>query len=520
MSKFDLKEIASFDYERPQIEKGYTGQTLSLQLTPPAMKINQVDEQMKQTFVGGKGFDLWLTWNQVNGDTKWDDPQNPICIACGPLGGTPTYPGSGKSIVTSISPLTNMIIDSNVGGYFGPYLKFSGFDAMMLTGKSDKELVLFIDGPAGKIKFFEASGLSPDGYSLTAELTAHFGGDKPRAISVVCSGPGAKNSRLGCLNFSWFDVGRKMSRYKQAGRGGIGTVFANKNLRAIVCRWEGVSLDLNAPADKSALTQVAKSHSKEIRELDPKQNEMSRIGTTHLVTIMNDYDTLPVHNFRYGSHKEAPNVGQAPFRLMFDPGYDGCWMGCTVACAHGVRNFSPFTGPFAGRRVFVDGPEYETIAGCGTSLGIFDPSAIVEMNFYCDAYGLDTISVGTAIAFVMECYELGLITKEHTGGLEMNFGNRLGALEIIHQMARGEGFRSHCGPGRPAHEAALCQAFRGGPGLDAGYRHGVQGPGVQRIHQQGIPGPAGGLRFGPERPPARRGLAHLPGRGAQHDAHL
>jgi aldehyde:ferredoxin oxidoreductase len=444
---FELKEIASFSYERPEIDKGYANQTLSLELSKPAMEVVPVDEEMKQTFVGGKGFDLWMTWNQVDGNTKWDDPQNPICIACGPLGGTPTYPGSGKSIVTTISPLTEMIIDSNVGGYFGPYLKFSGFDAMMLTGKSDKELVVFIDGLDETIKVFESSGLADDGYCMTSELTAHFGGDKPRNISVVSSGPGAKNTRFGCLNFSWFDVGRKRARYKQAGRGGIGTVFADKGIKALVCRWGGVSLNLNAPADKESLTRVAKAHSQEIRELDPKQNEMAKIGTTHLVTIMNDHDTLPVHNFRYGSHKEAPNLGQAPYRLMFDPGYDGCWMGCTVACSHGVKDFNPFSGPYAGKQVFVDGPEYETIAGCGSSLGIFDPSTVVEINFYCDAYGLDTISVGTAIAFVMECYEMGLITKEHTGGLEMNFGNRMGALEIIHQMARGKGFGAIVGQG-------------------------------------------------------------------------
>ena len=170
------------------------------------------------------------------------------------------------------------------------------------------------------IKFFEASGLPGDGYSLTADLTAHFGADKPRNISVVSAGPGAKNTRFGCLNFSWFDVGRKMSRYKQAGRGGIGSVFADKNVKAVVCRWGGVSLDLNAPADKAALTKVAKMHSKEIRELDPKQNEMSRIGTTHLVTIMNDHDTLPVHNFRYGSHPPGAQPGPGPLPADVRPG--------------------------------------------------------------------------------------------------------------------------------------------------------------------------------------------------------
>jgi aldehyde:ferredoxin oxidoreductase len=122
-------------------------------------------------------------------------------------------------------------------------------------------------------------------------------------------------------------------------------------------------------------------------------------------------------------------------------------MGCTVACSHGVKDFVPLTGPFKGETVFVDGPEYETIAGCGSNLGIFDPHTVIELNFYCDAYGLDTISVGTGTAFAMECYEMGLINQTHTGGMDLSFGNRLSALELVHQMAIGEGFGQIIGQG-------------------------------------------------------------------------
>jgi aldehyde:ferredoxin oxidoreductase len=252
---------------------------------------------------------------------------------------------------------------------------------------------------------------------------------------------------IGCLNFTWYDPKRKRTRYKQAGRGGMGTVFADKGIKAIVARWDSVSLATNNPADKEALKKVSKLHSREIVELDPKQNEMAKIGTTHLVPIMNDFDLLPTNNFKFGRHPQADLIGRDVYQKLFDPGFDGCWMGCTVACAHGVRDFVPCTGPYEGKKVFVDGPEYETIAGCGSNLGVFDPFTILEMNFYCDAYGLDTISVGTCIAFVMECFELGLINLEHTGGLELHFGNRLAALTLLHQMARGEGFGKIVGQG-------------------------------------------------------------------------
>ena len=458
MPALTLKQTSALKYQRPPIEHGYANQTLRIDVSQNSVEIKPVTSQMKQIFIGGRGFDLWLLWQAVTPDTRWNDPANTICIASGPMGGTPSYPGSGKSIVTTISPLTGSVIDSNVGGYFGPYLKFAGFDALEITGKDDNDRVILIDGVDQQVSLYDAADLPTDGYAMTAALTTHFGQDKPRSISVVASGPGAQHTRMGCLNFSWYDTKRKRVRYKQAGRGGIGTVLADKGVKAIVVRWGTVSLDTNQPADKQALKTVAKQYSREIVALDPKQNEMARIGTTHLVTIMNDHDCLPVHNFRYGQHPEAVNLGQAVYRQLFDPGFDGCWMGCTVACSHGVKDFVPLTGPYQGQRVFVDGPEYETIAGCGSNLGIFDAHTVVEINFYCDAYGLDTISVGTSIAFVMECFEMGLIQRQHTG-MDLAFGNRLSALELIHQMARGEGFGKIVGQGIRRMKAHFAQHF-------------------------------------------------------------
>jgi len=465
MPDYELKLIKTMEYKRPEVDKGYVDQTLYVNVSDPAMAIKPVDQKTKEVFIGGKGYDLWLLWNAVAPTTQWNDPQNTVCIASGPMGGTPIYPGSGKSIVSTLSPLTGAAIDSNVGGYFGPYLKFSGFDAMEIQGKASEDTVIFIDGIEQQVQIFSAAGLPENAYDLSIRLTEHFAAGKPRSISVVSAGPGAKNTLIGCLNFTWYDAKRKRARYKQAGRGGIGTVFADKGLKALVVRGDSVTADTNKPADKATLKEVAKAYSREIVELDPKQNEMARIGTTHLVTIMNDHDLLPTHNFRYGSHPQAPNLGQSVYRLLFDPGFDGCWMGCTVACSHGIKDFVPFTGPFKGRKVFVDGPEYETIAGCGSNLGIFDPHTVAELNFYCDAYGLDTISVGTSIAFAMECFEMGLINEPHTGGMNLSFGNRLSALELVHQMADGEGFGRVVGQGVRRMKAIFAADFGADPAV-------------------------------------------------------
>ncbi len=447
MSQIQLKEIKSIVYEKKEPNKGYTDQSLRVQLNPNHITIRAIEDKVKKTFIGGKGYDLWLLWHAVSENTRWNDPENAICISSGPLGGTPGYPGGGKSIVTTISPLTGVPIDSNVGGYFGPYTKFAGFDVLQIDGKAEKDTIILIDGIENRITVFEGENLPDDAYTLSDALTRYFDPEKPVNVSVVTAGPGAENTFFGCLNFSWWDAGRKRVRYKQAGRGGTGTVLADKRVKAVVARCGAISMQSNTPDDPEALKRVTKTHAQEIKELDPRQNRMALVGTTHLVPIMNDHDCLPVHNFKFGSHPESKVIGEETYEHIFDKGFDGCWRGCAVACSHGVKDFVPMTGPYKGTKVFVDGPEYETIAGCGSNLGIFDAHTILEINFYCDTYGLDTISVGTSLGFVMECFETGLINTDHTGGMDLRFGNRLSALEIIHQMARGEGFGTIVGKG-------------------------------------------------------------------------
>jgi len=448
--KVSCLTLADFKYDLGKVEKGYNNRTLYVDLSTMKITSNPVSKDMKEKFIGGRGFDLWLLWNALpkNRVVKWDDPENEICIACGPLGGTPVYPGSGKSIAVSISPLTGSVVDSNVGGYFGPYLKFAGWDAFEVQGKAKSDAVIFIDGDGGKVKIEDGANLPSETYLIVDILAKKYGADNPHSISVVSAGPGAEHALMGCLNFSWYDAARKVHRFKQAGRGGIGTVLRNKKIKAIVVKYSGkITVETNGPADAEMVKKVGAAHSQEIRTLDPKQNEMAIVGTTHLVTIMNEFDLLPVNNYRLGSHPEAEKLGREVYRKKFHKGFDGCWMGCAMACAHVVKDFELKTGPYKGQKVFVDGPEYETIAGMGSNCGIFDPDAVIEMNFYCDTYGIDTISAGTAIAFAMECYELELIDKRVTGGLNLRFGNKEAALELIHQMAKGEGFGVIVGQG-------------------------------------------------------------------------
>ena len=237
-------------------------------------------------------------------------------------------------------------------------------------------------------------------------------------------------------------------RLKQAGRGGTGTVFRNKNIKALVCKIPGVKGNLNNVVDLPAIMERGKNFNKEMRELDEEQSEMKTKGTAHLMEIMDDYDLLPVNNYKYGAHDESPKIDSEVWKKLFHQGTpDGCWIGCNMSCAKAVSNYTINTGPYKGEVVIVDGPEYENAAGLGSNCGIFDPDYIIESNFYCDTYGMDTISWGTLVAFVMECYEAGILNKEITGGLELNFGNADAAMELLHQCARGEGFGKIAGYG-------------------------------------------------------------------------
>ena len=443
--------LAEFAYEVPGVERGYAGRTLYVNVGDGTIMAKPVTDDLKETFIGGRGFDLWLLWHGVKDDTRWDDAENEVVISSGPCGGITQYPGSGKSIVATISPLTNVVIDSNVGGHFGPLLKFAGWDAIEIQGKAERDVVVFIDGPAGKVTVEEVPEETPtDTHLLGHWLMDRFSDtEKDRHfMSSVTAGTGSDHSLMGCLNFSLYDRKRKDLRYKQAGRGGIGTVFRDKNIRAVLVRSGPVKGDANEPADIGRVARTGADMHREVREFDPVQNRMRSRGTPYLMQIMDDYDLLPVHNFRFGSHPETPKINSDVWEARFTQGLpDGCWYGCTVACAHAVDDYEVQTGPYKGQRVIVDGPEYETVAGVGSNCGIFDPDAILELNFYCDTYSIDTISFGTAMAFAMECYEAGVLDKGKTGGLALNFGNANAAIEVLHQMGRGEGFGMIFGQG-------------------------------------------------------------------------
>ena len=440
--KSSHKVLAEYDYKKGEIKKGFANRTLYINLIANQIKEKKVTEGMKKKFTGGRGFGLKLLWDSIKPTTRWDSEENNLIITTGPFCGITQYPGCGKSLCLTISPSTDIICDSNVGGFFGPYLKFSGFDAVEIQGKAKEDVVIVIDGEKRKISIETAPLEETDSHLVNEQLTHMYASeDNERSrqnVSVVSAGTAAEHSYWGCLNFSFWDIRRKVARMKQAGRGGLGTVLRDKKIKAVVAKVEKFSGLQNNPDDPVTLAKLGNKIHKEIRDLDRYQCNMRTVGTGHLVEIMDEYDLLPTENYRFGSFPKASKIYSPNFYKLFTKVIpDGCWHGCTMACAKTVDGFTVMTGPYKGQKVTVDGPEYETL-GCGANMSLWDPLWVLEFNFYCDTYGLDTISTGTAIAFYMEMYEYGILNKERCDGLELCFGNAEAALEFMHRIARGD----------------------------------------------------------------------------------
>lgn len=442
--------IKGWDYNWTPLRRGYTDKILYINVGSAHITDKDVPPVMKEKFIGGKGYGLRLLWDATKPDTKWDDPENEIVISSGPIGGITQYSGAGKSLVVSISPQTDSVMDSNVGGFFGPFLKFAGFDAIELQGKADRDVIVFIDGINHRVEILDAAGGAMDSHLLAEQLTEIFSDseNEKKNIGVVSTGSAAEHSLIGMLNFSFYDSKRKKVRLKQAGRGGIGTVFRNKKIKALVCKIPGVKGNLNNVVDLEPIMERGRRFNREIKDLDDKQCQMRQVGTAHLMEIMNDHDLLPVMNYKFGSHPDAFKIDSSVWKRNFTQNIpDGCWIGCNMSCSKGIDDYIVTSGPYKGKKVIVDGPEYENAAGLGANCGIFDPGYIIEMNFYCDTYGICTITWSTLMAFIMECYQNGILNKERTGGLDLNFGSSVDALEVLHQLARGEGFGKIAGTG-------------------------------------------------------------------------
>ncbi len=437
-------------YDATDLQHGYTNRILTIDLGDSSIEATDLEPRVRDYFLGGRGLALYLLHQATKATTKATDPENPLILANGPLGGIPQFPGTAKAMAVSLSPLTGVPGVSNFGGYFGAFLKYAGFDALQVTGKSDQEVLIVINGFTHEVTIEVVPQLDEafDVERMVDERYTGAGYDR-RSIAFMSTGMGADHTTFGCINSHYFDVtkpnpsGRGIYRTKQAGRTGIGSVMSDKGILAIVVLATYPQGDNPYGAeDWERAKEAGKRLHKVVKEVDPTQLRMSRKGSAGLITFMNkdEYQSLPVNNFQAGSDPRAPQIcGKFYEEHLFEHrGMDGCFPGCNLQCTKGGW-VTLVSGSHVGERVWVDGPEYETAAGFGSNLGIWSAEFILEANWHCDNYGIDTISTATIMAFLMECRQRGYLTQEELEGLDLVWGNEAAAFEFIHRLARGTG---------------------------------------------------------------------------------
>lgn len=464
-----MKILESIKYQATPVKGGYTDRIIQADLGSGIISIRELQPDFKEKYIGGRGYALKLIWDGTSKETRYDSPENILVMAGGPLCNEPRFPGSGKFIVGTISPLTSTFIDSNVGGHFAPLLKMCGFDALAVTGVSDEDRVLIIDADEGHISLAEPTvfdeEIDREGLSYGEALLRELGGGELNEnCAAVITGIGSLHAKFGIINSLFYDKRRDRIRSKQAGRGGTGTVMRFKGLRAVIVRSSQSRVQANNPVDKKGVNQAGSMLKKVLSQEDPKQLRLGSWGTTVLTEYMNKFDILPINNYQYGHHPDAPAVFADAFlnRYFSKKIPDGCFLGCNLACAKGAEDVTLTKGPQSGRKVCIDGPEYETISAV-TSMGIFDSQFVMEYNWYCDEYGLDTISMGVSSSFLMECFQRGYLSKEDIG-FDLSWGDVDAAHRLLHETAMGRGLGEICGRGVNQAKSWVAKRYAAGTG--------------------------------------------------------
>jgi len=390
---------------------GYVGKILRIDLANKLAKVEDLDEAMARKFIGGRGLATKIYSDEVGPNVDAFAPENKLIVATGPLTGTPT-PTGGRYMVVTKSPLTGTIASSNSGGYWGPELKFAGYDMVIVEGKSDQPVYLMIEDD--KIEFRDASHLWG---KVVSEATKQLESEAPEKSRILTIGPAGE--KLSCLAAIINDYDRA------AGRSGVGAVMGSKNLKAIVVKGSG-SVEV---ADREQLKAVVKDCNKKIRENGVTGQGLPAYGTAVLVNIINENGVFPTNNFQESFYDKAEDTSGETLAEKYLVRKDPCYR-CPIGCGRYCKVEDGIEG---------GGPEYETIWAFGGDCGINDLEAIIKANYWCNEYGLDTISAGSTIACAMELYQKGLIKDEDLDGVKLEFGHAESVIEWTKKMGKREG---------------------------------------------------------------------------------
>ncbi len=398
--------------------KGYMGKFLWVDLNTGKIEVEIPDENLYRDFIGGYGIGSRILYNRMKAGAEPLGPENILGILTGPLTGTPTISGARYAAVAK-SPVTGGWGDANSGGYFGPHLKFAGYDAVFFTGISEKPVYLLIDN--GKAELKNADHLwGMNAYDTEETLEAEY---SPMA-KVICIGPaGEKLAYIACILTHKGDA---------AGRAGMGAVMGSKRLKAIVARG-----DMEVPvADIERANELRKEHTEGLRSTGFLER-FHKYGTGGHGDMSAHSGDTPVKNWGGVGVIDTPDVSGL-HRDKVIANLDkrtGCWH-CPAACKGLLKEGKGlYKYPAGNHRL-----EYETIGAFGANCANTNLESIEMASHLCNYYGMDTISTGTIIAFAMECYENGIIDKTDTDGIELTWGNHTALVAMIEKMGKREGF--------------------------------------------------------------------------------
>ena len=393
---------------------GYAGKILRVDLSKNRINEAELDLSLAKDLIGGLGVASKIMLEEFNPNIEPFSPQNKLILATGPLTGS-TVPAGNKSVIISRSPLTNIWGEAIFSANCGIELKRAGYDLLIIDGEAEKPVYLWIHDGEAEIK--DANGI--------------WGMDTFDACSAIQKDLGEKNAAVVCIG----PAGEKLVRFasiisdngRAAGRCGLGAVMGSKKLKAIACKGtEKVEV-----ANPELLRKLKGDVIETIKE---KLKGMTNYGTSGGVAAFEEMGNLPIKNWTKGTFPGASEITGLKMAKTMLIGKKACFA-CPVACG---RYIEIKEGPYAPLKGY--GPEYETIAAFGSLCMNDNLESIAKANDLCNRAGIDTISTGATIAFAMECYEKGIITKDDTGGIELTWGNHEAIVKMVELISRKEGF--------------------------------------------------------------------------------
>ncbi len=435
---------------------GYNGKVLRINLKQKSVIVEALDLEKAKKFIGGRGLGTKMFMDEVDPRVDALSPENKLLIVTGPLTGT-TAPTGGRYMVVTKSPLSGTIASSNSGGHWGAELKAAGFDAIIVEDKSATPVYITIEDDKVEIK--DAAMLWGKVVSETTDLLKQEMPDKARILTI---GPaGEQLSRMAAI----------MNDYdRAAGRSGVGAVMGSKNLKAIAVKGSGKTQIFNEEKLKATNSICLKN----IKENGVTGAGLPTYGTAVLVNIINENGVLPTNNFQSAVFDKADDISGEAMTNNYLIRKNPCYR-CPIACGRWVK--------IEDMGIEVGGPEYETMWAFGSDCGVDDIVAIFKANYWCNEYGLDTISVGATIAAAMELYQKGYIKEAELNGTPLEFGNKEAVVEWTKKIGKAEGLGAKMAEG----SFRLCEAY-GAPELSMSVKklelpaydpRGIQGHGLQ-----------------------------------------